>query len=152
MAERARATNGDATKDDIERAAKGRRKAEKAKAAKPAKNAGPVSDETVQMHVNLIREAKENWQKARDVATQAQSVLRNRRKVAAELVAKLRDIRCFEVNVATAKKVLTGNGRAEKADMVIEATRRGFDVTDDHQADACAVGLVALAAMRARAA
>src|SRR5689334_9810210 len=28
----------------------------------------------------------------------------------AELVAKLRDVRCFEANVATAKKVLSGNG------------------------------------------
>lgn len=70
----------------------------------------------------------------------------------AELVTHLRGVRCFEVNVATAKKMLTGNGRAEKADMVIAATSRGFDVGDDHQADACAVGLVALANMRARAA
>lgn len=81
MAERARAPkNGDATNDEIEQLASSRRKAAKGK--KVAKNAGPVSDETVQMHVNLIREAKENWKKARDAATQAQGVLRNRRKVA----------------------------------------------------------------------
>ncbi len=60
----------------------------------------------------------------------------------AELVANLRGIRCFEVNVATAKKALTGNGRAEKRDMVVEATRRGWSVRDDHQADACAVAVV----------
>ncbi len=69
----------------------------------------------------------------------------------AELVAQLRGVRCFEVNVATAKKMLTGNGRAEKPDMVIAATNRGFPVADDHQADACAVGLVALAHLRAAA-
>lgn len=59
----------------------------------------------------------------------------------AELVGKLRELRVKEVNVATAKKTLTGNGRAEKDDMVIAATNRGFDVADHHQADACAVGL-----------
>ncbi len=84
MAERARAPkNGgaDATVDEIEKAAKSKGKAAKAAKA-PKKNAGPVSDETVDMHIKLIREAKENWQKARDAATQAQGVLRNRRKVA----------------------------------------------------------------------
>lgn len=62
----------------------------------------------------------------------------------AELIAKLRDLRCFEVNVATAKKELAGSGRAEKRDMLIAATNRGFPCADDHQADACAVGLVAM--------
>jgi Holliday junction resolvasome RuvABC endonuclease subunit len=70
----------------------------------------------------------------------------------AELVAKLRGVRCREVNVSTAKKALTGNGRAQKSDMIVAATNRGFGVADDHQADACAVGLVALADLRARAA
>ena len=60
----------------------------------------------------------------------------------AELVANLRGIRCFEVNVSSAKLALTGNGRAEKRDMVIAATERGWAVADDHQSDACAVALV----------
>lgn len=62
----------------------------------------------------------------------------------AELIARLREVRCLEVNVATAKKALTGNGRAEKSDMVAAATNRGWAVADDHQADACAVALVAM--------
>ena len=60
----------------------------------------------------------------------------------AELVANLRGIRCFEVHVSTAKSVLTGNGRADKTDMIAEAVKRGWPVGDDHQADACAVALV----------
>lgn len=70
----------------------------------------------------------------------------------AELIATLRGLRCLEVNVSTAKKAFTGNGRAEKADMMAAASRRGFGVQDHHQADACAVGLVAYASIRARAA
>lgn len=62
----------------------------------------------------------------------------------AELVAKLRGIRCFEVNVSTAKLALTGNGRAEKRDMLVAATRRGWPCADDHQSDACAVALVVM--------
>lgn len=62
----------------------------------------------------------------------------------AELVAKLRGIRCVEVNVSTAKKALTGDGRADKGAMRTAATNRGWDVADDHQADACAVALVAM--------
>lgn len=61
----------------------------------------------------------------------------------AELVANLRGIRCCEVNVSTAKKRLTDNGRAEKPDMIVAATRLGYPVGDSHQADACAVALVA---------
>lgn len=68
-----------------------------------------------------------------------------------ELVATLRGLQCVEVNVATAKKALTGNGRAEKDDMVVAATRRGFPVGDHHQADACAVALVAYADLEQRA-
>lgn len=60
----------------------------------------------------------------------------------AELVAALRGIRCFEVNVATAKKELSGNGRAKKDEMIIAATRRGYEVANDHEADAIAVALV----------
>jgi Holliday junction resolvasome RuvABC endonuclease subunit len=70
----------------------------------------------------------------------------------AELVANIREIRCFEVNVATAKKQLSGSGRADKDAMIVAATKRGFGVTDDHQADACAVALVVYSDLRARAA
>lgn len=70
----------------------------------------------------------------------------------AELVANLRGVRCLEVNVATAKKALTGSGRAEKSDMLVAATRRGWPVADDHQADAAAVALVAMASIKSRAA
>lgn len=66
----------------------------------------------------------------------------------AELVAKLRAVPCVEVNVATAKKALSGNGRAEKADMLAAATQRGFACKDHHQADACAVALVAYADLK----
>lgn len=60
-----------------------------------------------------------------------------------ELIAALRQVRCLEINVSTAKKALTGNGRAEKSEMLVAATRRGFGCADHNQADACAVGLVA---------
>lgn len=81
MAERARAAkNGDATNDEIEQLASSRRKAAKGK--KAAKNAGPVSDETIGMHIGLIKDAEAKWRKLRDEATQAQGVLRNRYKVA----------------------------------------------------------------------
>lgn len=63
-----------------------------------------------------------------------------------ELVAGLHKIECTEVSAITAKKTLTGNGRAEKAEMVIEASRRGWRVADDHQSDACAVAMVAMLA------
>ena len=59
-----------------------------------------------------------------------------------ELVAKLREVKCYEINVSSAKAFFTGNGRAEKRDMVAEAWRRGWEVGDDHQADAIAVACV----------
>ena len=68
----------------------------------------------------------------------------------AELIADLRGIRCFEVNVATAKKELSGDGRAKKDDMVIAATRLGYDVSNDHEADAIAVALVVFAQLGER--
>ncbi len=77
-----------------------------------------------------------------------------------ETVAKCHDIRCLEVVTASAKKFLTGFGRAPRdvanwdwgREMQMAATRRGFPVADDHQADACAVALVAMASLGARAA
>jgi len=65
----------------------------------------------------------------------------------AELIANLRSLRCFEVNVSTAKLALTGNGRAEKKDMIVAATRRGWPVSNDHESDACAVAMVAYQAL-----
>jgi hypothetical protein len=46
------------------------------------KNVGDASDETVGMHVNLIKAAEIEWRALRDQASQAQGVLRNRYKVA----------------------------------------------------------------------
>ena len=46
------------------------------------KNSGEVTDETVGMHVNLIKAAETNWREARDRAAELQGVLRNRDKVA----------------------------------------------------------------------
>lgn len=43
------------------------------------------------------------------------------------------------VGVGTIKKAWTGNGRAEKADMIAEAKRRGVRVSDDNEADAVAI-------------
>lgn len=42
-------------------------------------------------------------------------------------------------NPSQLKKFFTGNGKAKKPDMVAAARRRGWKVTDDNQADACAV-------------
>lgn len=46
------------------------------------KNTGEVTDETVGMHVNLIKAAELQWREARDRAAELQGVLRNRYKVA----------------------------------------------------------------------
>jgi Holliday junction resolvasome RuvABC endonuclease subunit len=77
-----------------------------------------------------------------------------------ETTAKKHGIRCFEVATSTAKKALTGFGRAPNGvkgwdwgdEMVIAATKRGWKVGDDHQADAAAVALVVFQDLRARAA
>lgn len=47
-----------------------------------AKNRGPVSDEAVAMHIDLIKAAELVWRDLRDQASKAQGVLRNRYKVA----------------------------------------------------------------------
>jgi Holliday junction resolvasome RuvABC endonuclease subunit len=63
-----------------------------------------------------------------------------------ETTAAKHGIECREVESVSAKKVMTGRGRLEdkKRDMVNAALARGFRVADDHQADACAVAMVAL--------
>lgn len=75
-----------------------------------------------------------------------QQTLRLQISLAAEIetTAKEFKIECVEVATNSAKKALTGNGRAEKRDMVVAATQRGWAVADDHQADAAAVALVAM--------
>lgn len=42
-------------------------------------------------------------------------------------------------NPSRLKKFFTGNGKAKKDEMVTAARRRGWKVSDDNQADACAV-------------
>ena len=61
-----------------------------------------------------------------------------------EMVAHIEGVRCVEVANGTAKKRLTGSGRAKKPDMVVAAIKQGFIVANDHEADACAVALAAL--------
>lgn len=68
----------------------------------------------------------------------------------AELIAFERDLVCVEVHNQTAKAYIGVSARrgnmtiAEYKDlMVIAMTRRGYRVADSHQADACAVALVA---------
>lgn len=49
------------------------------------------------------------------------------------------NVRMELVGVGTIKKAFTGNGRADKDAMVIEARCRGFTVDDDNHADALAI-------------
>lgn len=67
----------DAEREAIETLAKNAAK-ENAK----GKNTGEVADETVGMHINLIKAAEVEWRELRDKASAAQGVLRNRYKVA----------------------------------------------------------------------
>jgi len=68
----------DAQAEAIETLSNAARKAN----AKSGKNVGEASDETVGMHINLIKAAEVEWRELRDKAAQAQGVLRNRYKVA----------------------------------------------------------------------
>lgn len=56
-----------------------------------------------------------------------------------ELVCREMDIPVMEANLATVKKQFTGNGHAEKDDMLAAAKRWGWNVRNDNEADACAV-------------
>ena len=60
-----------------------------------------------------------------------------------ELVCYRASVRCIEVHSQTAKKRLAGNSRAKKNQMVAAAVKAGFEVANDHEADACAVALAA---------
>lgn len=69
-----------------------------------------------------------------------------------ELLAKRRRLPCYEVDNQVAKSFMGVPGRRPKDMskgqyknlMVAAITTRGFDVADDHQADAAAVGLVVM--------
>jgi Holliday junction resolvasome RuvABC endonuclease subunit len=61
----------------------------------------------------------------------------------AEFVCHRAAVRCLEVHSQTAKRALAGNGRAKKDQMIAAAVKAGFDVANDHEADACAVALAA---------
>lgn len=71
----------DANKEAIETLSKAAA-AENAKKSKKGKNVGEASDQTLDMHINLIKAAEIEWRELRDKASQAQGVLRNRYKVA----------------------------------------------------------------------
>jgi Holliday junction resolvasome RuvABC endonuclease subunit len=62
-----------------------------------------------------------------------------------EMIADEYGARVFECSITQAKKALSGNGRAEKPDMIEAAKGRGVEVTDDNQADAFGVFLFAVA-------
>lgn len=49
------------------------------------------------------------------------------------------DIQCRGIGVKQIKKFWTGSGNASKDLMVAEAKRRGFDITQDDEADALAI-------------
>lgn len=58
-----------------------------------------------------------------------------------EVVCRDRGVPCYEVSPATAKKRLTGSGRARKADMLQAARRLGLTIETEDEADAVAVWL-----------
>lgn len=59
--------------------------------------------------------------------------------VIVEMLAFRRAIPVYEVNIASARKAFTGNGRAEKSEVMEWARRRGFNPNSDHEGDAFAV-------------
>lgn len=61
----------------------------------------------------------------------------------AEELAYTRGLRCLEFWPSEIKLRLAGHGHASGDKMIAAATRLGFAVADDHQADACAIGLCA---------
>jgi len=62
-----------------------------------------------------------------------------------EMLAHRHSIECAEANIMTLKKEFAGSGRAEKSDMIHAAGKRGFRVENEHEADASAVWLHAVA-------
>jgi crossover junction endodeoxyribonuclease RuvC len=56
-----------------------------------------------------------------------------------EFVCRQIGVSCAEADIQSIKKFFTGNGRADKAAMIRAARRYGWRVSDDNQADACAL-------------
>ncbi len=61
----------------------------------------------------------------------------------AEELTHAHGIACLEFAPASVKLRLAGHGHADGEAMIVAATRRGFSVADDHQADACGIALCA---------
>ena len=60
--------------------------------------------------------------------------------VLTELVSAKKGVsRIKEVNNSTVKKFFTGNGRAEKKDMIFKCHQKGWKPKDDNEADALAI-------------
>lgn len=64
-----------------------------------------------------------------------------------EMVCHRLGIPVQEVNISSAKKFFTDDGRADKPKMVGAARSRGWEVEDDNQADACAIWLYGCASL-----
>ena len=56
-----------------------------------------------------------------------------------EYICTKHKIRCAECNVSTIKKYFTGNGRAQKHDMINKCRAIGLSPRDDNEADAIAI-------------
>lgn len=69
-----------------------------------------------------------------------------------ELVAYQREVECREAAVQTVRKHFCGNGRADKQDVIARCVARGWNVTDDNEADALALWDYACAEIKRRAA
>jgi Holliday junction resolvasome RuvABC endonuclease subunit len=67
-----------------------------------------------------------------------------------ELVAAERALPCIEVTPQQAKAALGGH-KADKAGMMAAARTMGWPVRNDHEADACGVGLAAYAQLQQKA-
>lgn len=58
----------------------------------------------------------------------------------AEMIAHIRGIDCEEANLQSVRKYFCGRGNAKKPDVISECVNgRGWNIADDHQADAGAV-------------
>lgn len=56
-----------------------------------------------------------------------------------ERIAYANSIASFEVNVGTVKKQFAGSGRAQKSDVMFRARQLGWEVKNEHEADAAAL-------------
>ncbi len=93
----------DANKEAIEKLA-----ASAAAKNKAGKNSGEVADETVGMHINLIKAAELEWRELRDKASAAQGVLRNRYKVAKQDGVDVDSLKlAFRINERSSGEVIS---------------------------------------------